>query len=99
LIQTEDGALAQDLLNQALKEDTLDNSYVSLNNPSYILNLLTLSQILSISVYYTSGKPDRSLVNEGQYQQVSIYYGIIKLVDILQLEVAGASSSVILGEE
>ena len=61
--------------------------------------LLTLSQILSISVYYASGKADRSLVNEGQHRRVSIHHGRMNLADILQSEVAGVTSSAILGKE
>jgi hypothetical protein len=37
LTQTEDGALAQDLLNQALKKDILDNGYVSRSCPSSMM--------------------------------------------------------------
>ena len=44
LTQTEDGALAQDLLNQALKEDTLDDGYVRLPCPRFMIILLTLSR-------------------------------------------------------
>ena len=50
--------------------------------------LLTLSQILSISVYYASGKADRDLVNEGQHRRVSIHHGRMNLADILQSEIA-----------
>ena len=77
----------------------MDDGYVSLTYSSSILGSLTLSQILSISVYYASGKPDHDLVNEGQHQRVSIHHGMMKLVDILQSEVAGVSSSATPGQK
>ena len=89
---TEDGALAQDLLNQALKEDTLDDGYVSLSCSRFIIILLTLSQILSISVYYASGNAKRGLLNEGQHRRVSIHHGLMNLADLLRAEVAGVRS-------
>lgn len=61
--------------------------------------LLTLSQILSISVYYASGNAKRGLLNEGQHRRVSIHHGLMNLADLFRAEVAGVRPSATLGEE
>jgi len=80
------------LLNQALKEDTLDDGYVSLSCPRFMIVLLNLSLILSISVYYASGNADRTLLNEGRHRRVSIRHGLMHLADLLRAEIAGVRS-------
>ncbi len=87
------------MLNQALKEDTLDDGYVSLSGLKLISVLLTFSQILSISVYYASGNAKRGLLKEGQHRRVSINPGLMDLADLVRAEVAGVVSPATLREE
>ena len=56
-------------------------------------------QILSISVYYASGKADRGLLNEGQHRRVSIHHGLMNLADLLRAEVVAVRSPAPLREE
>lgn len=61
--------------------------------------LLTLSQILSISVYYASGNAKRGLLNKGQHRRVSIHHGLMNLAGLFRAEVAGVRSSATSREE
>lgn len=60
---------------------------------SFQLILLTLSQILCISIYYTSGRVNHDSLDAGQHQQVFIHPSSVNLVNLLQAEVTGEHSS------